>query len=273
MITIIFAPPRTGKTCFMTHTANTVAFDRQRTRAMQAEIFNKRQNGFAAIQTVPAHCVSANYDMTLRKFGYSPRYNRRINPYRLGFTNPFVETYFNLPYEFICITEAQKYLNSRMSTYFPDWQSRWYEQHGHNNLDIMLDTQRPMLIDVNIRELSSFIEIVSLDIKTDKFGKPCHLRWLIRHIDNSGLFDKYMASGKKDKSCYTEDIVTAEYNVFACYNSQSCKPKFYDGHFEHDFDYSPAEPTEETLDGYIRYLQENDDELPARFYQKRGNVV
>ena len=82
-----------------------------------------------------------------------------------------------------------------------------------------------------------------------------------------------MASGKKDKSCYTEDIVTAEYNVFACYNSQSCKPKFYDGHFEHDFDYSPAEPTEETLDGYIRYLQENDDELPARFYQKRGNVV
>lgn len=66
---------------------------------------------------------------------------------------------------------------------------------------------------------------------------------------------------------------TADYNVFACYDSQSCKPKFYDGHFEHDFDYSPAEPTAETLDGYIRYLQENDDELPKDFYQKRGKAA
>lgn len=273
MITIIFAPPRTGKTCFLTHTACLTAFDRQRTRAMQAAIMNKQANGFDAMQTIPAHCVSANYDMTLRKFGYSPRYNRRINPFRLGFYNPFVETHFNLPYESIFITEAQKYLNSRMSAYFPDWQSRWYEQHGHNSLDIWLDTQRPMLIDVNIRELSQFIEIVSLDIRYNPFGVPCRLRWLIRRIDNSGLFDKYMASGKQDKSCYTEQVITANYNVFDCYDSQCCKPKFYDGHFEEDFDYSVAEPTEQTLEGYMRYLQENDDELPENYYQKRSKVA
>jgi hypothetical protein len=57
-----------------------------------------------------------------------------------------------------------------MSKAFPDWQSRWYEQHGHNNLDIWLDTQRPMLIDVNIRELSQFVEIVKLDKAFDRFG-------------------------------------------------------------------------------------------------------
>lgn len=270
MIDIIFAPPRTGKTCFLTHMANTIAFDRQRNRAMQAEIFIKRQNGFDAITTIPAHCVAANYDIVMRKFGYSPRMSRQINPYRLGFANPFVKTHFNLPYECIFITEAQKYLNSRMSSYFPDWQSRWYEQHGHNNLDIFLDTQRPMLIDVNIRELASFTEIVKLDIRQDKFGRPCRLRWLVRYIDNSGLFDKYMASGKQDETCYTEETVTADYNVFACYDSQSCKPKFYDGHFDADFDYFPAEPTGETLDGYMHYLQENDDELPVNYYQKRG---
>ena len=273
MITIIFAPPRTGKTCFMTHTANTIAFDRSRNRVMQAEIMSKRANGFKSIETIPTHCVSANYDMTLRKFGYSPRYNRRINPFRLGFVNPFVDTHFNLPYECIFITEAQKYLNSRMSAYFPDWQSRWYEQHGHNNLDIWLDTQRPMLIDVNIRELSQFVEIVKLDIKYGQFGIPCRLRWLIRRIDNSGLFDKYMASGKRDKSCYDEEVVTADYNVFASYDSQSCKPKFYDGHFTEDFDYMPAEPLSETIEGYIKYLQDNDDELPPNFYQKRGKAA
>lgn len=273
MIDIIFAPPRTGKTCYMTHMANTIAFDRQRTRAMQTEILSKQSNGFDSIQTIPQHCVAANYDITLRKFGYRPRYSRRINPYRLGFDNKFVDVHFSLPYECYFISEAQKYFDSHLALYYPAWQSRYYEQHGHNNLDFYLDTQRPMLINPNIRELSKFTEIVDLDMQYDRFGEPCRLQWLVRHIDNSGLFDKYMLSGKQDKSCYIEEVVTADYNVFACYDSRACKPKFYAGHFDKDFDYSVAEPTEETLEGYIRYLQENDDELPENFYVKRGKAA
>lgn len=270
MITIIFAPPRTGKTVLMTHLANTAAFNKERNSLMRREILRKRANGFSHLRTIPIHCVSANYDMSFHKYRYSVRYNRRINPYRLGFANPFVETHFNLPYEVICITEAQKYLNSRMSMYFPDWQSRWYEQHGHNNLDIYLDTQRPMLIDVNIRELSQFIEVIKLDVEYDCYGQPNKLVWLVRRVDNSSLYDKYMTSGKQDTSCYTEDVIVADYNVFACYDSQSCKPKFYEGHFNEDFDYNPATPLPQTFEGYIQYLQQNDDELPDNFYQKRG---
>lgn len=269
MITIIFAPPRTGKTCFLTHMACETAFDRQRNKAMQSEIQSKMANGFDGIQTIPTHCVSANYDIIMRKFGYRPRLSRRINPYRLGFANGFVATHFNIPYEAIFIQEAQCYLNSRMSAAFPAWQSRWYEQHGHNNLDIWLDVQRPMLIDVNIRELSKFIEIVKLDKRYDDFGRVCRLKWHIRRIDNSGLFDKYMSSGKRDKSCYTADTVIADYNVFDCYDSQSCKPKFYDGNFHRDFDYKQSEPTDETFDGYKRFLHEFGDELPDKFYTRR----
>lgn len=269
MITIIFAPPRTGKTCFMTHCLRVKMFDRQRNRAMQNEIMQKQVNGFTNIKTIPVHCVSANYDIIGKKFGYSPRFSRRINPYRLGFANKFVKTHFNLPFECIGITEAQKYLNSRMSMYFPEWQSRWYEQHGHNNLDIFLDTQRPMLIDVNIRELAQFVEIVKLSIRYDNFGRVKSLTWKIRRIENSSLFDRYMSSGKKDKECYIEEEITANYNVFDCYNSYSCKPKFYDGHLDEDFDYQQAESIEETIQGYIKYLNENDDELPENFYLRR----
>ena len=110
----------------MTHMLNLHAFDRERTKSMTREIMRKNANGFNL--TIPKHCVSANYDITFRKFGYSPRFNRRINPYKLGFKNQFVETHFTLPYEAIGITEAQKYLNSRMSMYFPEWQSRWYRK-------------------------------------------------------------------------------------------------------------------------------------------------
>ena len=107
MINVIFAPPRTGKTCLMTHLLNTAMYDRQRNRAMACEIMQKRLNGFNSL-TIPQHCVSANYDIFGRKFRYSRRYSRRINPYRLGFVNPYVDVHFNLPYEVIGITEAQK---------------------------------------------------------------------------------------------------------------------------------------------------------------------
>ena len=270
MITIIFAPPRTGKTCFMTHCLRQIAFDSERNRKMAKEITTKNNNGFKL--TIPKHCVSSNYSIKFRKFGYSPRLSRVINPYRLGFKNDFVKTHFNYQFEAIGITEAQKYLNSRMSMYFPEWQSRWYEQHGHNNLDIFLDTQRPMLIDVNIRELAQFIEIMKLDIYYDDYGRVCKLKWLIRKIENSQLFDKYMASGKKDKTCYTDEVVVADYNVFALYDSQCCKPKFYDGHMDEDFDIQESQPTEESLEGYIKYLEEVDDELPKNFYQRRKSA-
>lgn len=270
MIVIIFAPPRTGKTCFMTHCLNTYAFDRERIRQMKSEIEQKNKNGFNL--TIPKHPVSSNYAITFRKFRYKPRKSRIINPYRLGFDNPNVKTHFNFPHEVIGITEAQKYLNSRMSMYFPEWQSRWYEQHGHNNLDIFLDTQRPMLIDVNIRELATFVEIVELKVSYNKKGRIDALKWKIRIIENSQLFDKYMASGKRDSTCYEERTIIADYNVFALYDSRSCKPKFYDGHFDEDFDIQESETVENSLEGYIKYLQEVDDELPELFYTRRKSA-
>lgn len=268
MITIIFAPPGFGKTSFLAHMLNMACFDRNRNKNMLHEIANKKNNGFNKL-TAPLHCVSSNFACVFRKFGYRQRHNRFINPYRLGFANKYVKTHFNLPFECIGITEAQKYLNSRMSMYFPDWQSRWYEAHRHDNIDIWLDTQRPMLIDANIRELARFIEIVNLKIKHNKNGLVKSLIWTIRVIENSNLFDTYMASGRKDKSCYTEQTVEANYNVFELYDSQSCKPKFYDGHFDEDFDYNESKTVEPTLDGYIEYLKQNDDELPENYYQRR----
>lgn len=264
-ITIIFAPPRTGKTAFMTYLANEFAFDRLRFKLMRDEIFQKNKNGFNL--NIPNSIVCSNYDMEFIKFGYSHRKNIRINPFRLGFKNSFVDTHFIAPYSVICITEAQKYLNSRMSRYFPDWQSRWYEQHGHNFYDIFLDVQRPMLIDVNIRELSQFIEIVKLD-KVCVNKKIVKMIWTIRKISCSAEFDIYMSSGRKDASCYVEEKVVVDYSVFNIYDSRSCKPKFYDGHFEEQYLNDLSDKTTESLEGFIEYLIKNDDELPENFYKK-----
>lgn len=269
MIVILVAPPRYGKTILMTKFANMVCFDRQRTRAMQNEILIKRANGFENLKTIPNHCVASNYDMRLRKFGYSVRYPRIINPFRLGFANQWVETHFSLPYELYCIDEAQRYLNSHMALYYPDWQSNYYEQHGHNNLDFILATQRPMLINANIRDLAVFIEVMHLDVRYNDFGKPERFDWDCRFIDCSSAWESYIASGKKDKGCYKSIDFTETLNLFECYDHQSCKPKFYCGHMDEDFDYTVSELTGNDAESYIKYLEKYDEEYPKGFYQKR----
>ena len=62
---ILTAPPRYGKTSLMTHWANEVAYERSRSRLMQTEIQNKINSGFSSIKTIPQHCVSANYNLTI----------------------------------------------------------------------------------------------------------------------------------------------------------------------------------------------------------------
>ena len=265
---IIFGPPGVGKTSLMVALANLFVFSRERNKLMQNEISRKNTLGFSL--SIPCHTVSANFDIIAKKFRCSSRTIRRINPYRLGFANEYVDVHFNLPYESIFITEAQKYFNSRLSKYFPVWQSRWFEMHRHNNISVFMDTQRPMLIDVNIRDISKFWEVVKINVLYDYKGRVVGVSWNIRVIDNSSLFDKYMASGKLDSSCFKEIIFSVDFNVFKLYDSQSCKPRFYDGHFDSDFDLKFTDVVDESFDGYLKYLLENDDELPDGYYQKKS---
>lgn len=272
MILILVAPPRYGKTILMTSFANMVCFDRQRTRAMQNEIIRKQVSGFTKLHTIPKHCIASNYDMKLRKFGYSVRSPRRINPFKLGFKNQYVDTHFSLPYELYCIDEAQKYLNSHMALYYPDWQSNFYEQHGHNNLDFILATQRAMLINANIRDLAVFIEVRELEVKYNELHQPKKFAWDCRFFDCASAFDSYIASGKKDRGCYKSVDFSDTQNLFDCYDHQSCKPKFYGGHMNEDFDYVQSELVGEDAESYIRYLENYDEEYPKGFYQKRASL-
>lgn len=269
-ILIIYGNCGAGKTVLLSHLANQFAFDGDRNRAMQEEIQTLNANGFNL--TVPEHCVATGgYDLTCKKWRYYPRQSRRINPYRLGFANPYVETHFSVPYEVYAITEAQKYLNSRMSMFFPDWQSRWYEGHRHNHLEIMLDCQRPELIDVNVRTLATFWEICDLKIGYDYFGKVNHLEWYVKEIKDSKSYDKYVLSAGRDSDLYTEKIISANYNVFDLYDSYALKPKFFDGHMNtfDDFDLDYGGVVEENFDSYVEYLKKFNDELPDKFYKRK----
>ena len=259
MITIVCGLPGKGKTSLLAHLATCEMFNWERIRNMHSKIDELNTGGFNLSK--PRHPVVANFDIVGHKFRYTTRLSRKINPYRLGYHNERVDVHFLPPFSVVFITEGQKYLDSRMSTKgYPEWQSRWYEQHRHNDLDIYIDVQRFDLIDKNIRELACVIEIENVEFK---WGQTI---WSVREYTDHKAFEAQIFESRK---------ITAEYDVRQNYNHQSCKPKHYEIYLvnRQDFELDEHEPLEHTLDGYIRKLTMEDDEYPVGFYGERGERV
>ena len=236
MITEIFGQIGYGKSAFLTHMLREYAFDRDRNRQMRAAII--ADNATSDIQrTIPPHCVSANYDCTFRKFGYHPRFNRIIDPSRLGIydVESGIKPHFNFPYEVIGIDEAQRWFSGKGKG-VPTWQKRWFELHRHDRLDIFLATQRAINIDKDIRDLAQGIHITGHKKYYDRYGRVVRIKWIV-HTIKEGDIDKYLgASEDEQKKCCTKEVITANYDVFSMYNSYCFKSKFYEGHENEDFD-------------------------------------
>lgn len=240
MITEIFGQIGSGKSVFLTHLLHEYAFDKERNRQMRLAI--AADNATSDIQrTIPPHCVSANYQCTFRKFGYRPRFNRIIDPARLGIYDESVgvKPHFNFPYEVIGVDEAQRWFSGKGSG-VPAWQKRWFEIHRHDHLDVFLATQRAINIDKNIRDLSQGIHIKELKKYYDKYGKIVRLKWIVNMI-SEGNIDAYLeATESEKKSFYHKEVITAKYDVFSMYDSYCFKSKFYEGHENEDFDLNYA---------------------------------
>lgn len=267
-IYIICGEPGVGKTRLLTYIARCRAFDRERNKAMEQEIKQMQENGFKV--TMPKHNVCSNYELKLHKFCYSERRENRINPFRLGFQRMTkIKLHFIAPYSTIFITEGQKYLNSRMSMYYPDFQSRWYEAHRHLDLDIFIDVQRAMLIDTNVRSLATIIEIQSCEDIFNKLGQRAGTIWKVKVFATSEQYENYLSGGRKDISAYSEKTITADCDVCSMYDHKSCKPKFIDGHYDDDFTQNYGEDCGSTPEELIAYLEKYDDEMPTGFYERR----
>ena len=274
--TIISGNTGSGKTCLMTHFLTEAVFDRDRAMAHKREVAQLNAGGFnlTAFGYTPAY---TNYKVMARKPMRLPRKTMRINPYRLGLHNPFVETHFIPPYAVIGITEAQKYFNSRKSSKYPDWQSRWMELHRHHGLEIYMDAQRANLIDANIREIFRIVEVQECTFVRSiwRLGGIKKVTWKVREFECSDDYDAFKET--RDKRFYKERTITANYNVGRNYDTKSGAPKFYNGHIQAGKDFHKDEwiDIEKTPEGYTNYLAEVDDEEPAGFYQdnrKRSTV-
>lgn len=272
MITIIFGECGAGKTALMTHLLNQSNFDLKRYNNMCNSLQDISDTYNLDIINTPNTHVMANYNINFFKFGYTRNKNLYVNPFKIGFKNKFVDVQRIPPFAFIGIDEAQEYFNSRLSKYYPSWQSRFYEKHRHFDLDFILVAQRADLIDINIRDLAHFIDIEELRIINDNNGIPKKLVWKVRKINSVRKYNRYINSDCTDKSCYKTEKIIADYNVFACYDSKAEKTRFIETYIGQETYFEDYSSSIEDLDELIKYLEKYNSLMPKGFYQKGSTL-
>lgn len=228
MITVVFAKPRRGKTAFLT--ANMALYLNRSSNDL--ELY---QNCCEAVQSINA---SGNFRFDLPR--HSPVYSDYktcfqvgfkkfessyyIDGFHVGHENKYVEVFPVLPCSKIFLTEAQRYYDSSHQK-LARWVSGWYEEHGHFDLDIWMDTQRPILIHKNIRELVDyFIYVDSMQNITDKMGNIIASHWELKYFDDWKYAEDFINSGDT-KHCVSK---TFDYvgNVFEHYESRCYRSEF-----------------------------------------------
>ena len=95
------------------------------------------------------------------------------------------------------------------------------------------------------------------------------IKWKVRRIANSALYDVYLSSGKTDKQTFSEETIKADYDVFRLYDSRNLKPLFYAGHLRQDFDIFPATIIDGSRDSFVESIKKHLEELPDGFYSKK----
>jgi hypothetical protein len=238
VITIVFGAPGVGKSALMTHFIKKVYIEEgaallDQTQAKIEEL-NRSRDKLLTFPDKPP--IFSDYRVKF-KVGYEKYYEPYfVNGFYLGLPNDRINTIYLPPYSKVFLSEVQRYYDSRKSKSTPDFISRMYEMHRHYGIDVYMDIQRPMLIDLNIRELCKrFIEVVSMVHTTDYTGEITKTMFHCREFDSWRALETYMENGT---ATYTDRAFVNEGNIFRCFNSFNYFDEFLpkDGK---DFNYLP----------------------------------
>ncbi len=178
--------------------------------------------------------LDVKFEIDYEEF-YEPYY---LAPYNLGIAEQGKNGYpvqFFPPHSLLIIPEAQRYFDSRQG--INPRVSAFFEKHRHQHLDIILESQRPDLIDLNIRRLThKFVELRGIDNKTNFAGCVESTTWKTREFTSWNDVDDYLKGKQAD---YKDKPIKYEGNIFDCYNSFACAEEFFprvkNGRTKYDF--------------------------------------
>ncbi len=128
------------------------------------------------------------------------------------------------PGSVIIIDEAQNELNSK--TDLKRAVSEFFEKSRHADFEIWIASQRPILINKDIRDLSHhFIQIYNFEMTEAPFGIICSLKWNCREFNNRAEVDEYVDMSKESQEActyYRETVYEDTGDILDYYDTKGC---------------------------------------------------
>lgn len=225
-IHLVYAPPKVGKSAFLTYVALYSMEDRERIYNAKMVLNQMMDCGYPLQYYYQfPHYTFVNQEFFRVAKMRSLIKTHVINPFELALPNNKFETMFIPEYSTILIDEAQKYYNSRKEV--SSYVCNWFETHGHAHYDIWLATQRPKMIDLRIRELiTDFKFVEKLEFIATKKGVETVFT-VIEHNDCYSV-QKFIESGFKDPAGKRKQYSIAT-DIRKCYDAYCYRQAFYNG--------------------------------------------
>ncbi len=224
----VFGDRGAGKSAFLMRIISEIYFDRgqellENSRCIIKEVNKTRKTKLKLPDKVPIYCNFKcripNPDGSI----YKPHY---ITGSEIGIGKKYKKFY---PGAVIVIDEAQNEFNSKAD--LPRAVSAFFEKSRHADFEIWVASQRPILINKDIRDLSRhFIQIYeNLEMTETHFGIICGLKWHCREFDSRADVDEYVELSKKGKGetvSYSETTYAGGGEILDYYDSKTYRQDY-----------------------------------------------
>lgn len=164
----------------------------------------------------PKHTVQSNEALWVKKYGKLIR-NYNMPGDKNGMYDENYETYCPPPCSIIRWDEAQKDIPGKNDQQLPPRVAFETQTHRKWGLDMLFFSQRATILNLNVRDNATIIEIESMQHKYNKYGFIISTTWKLKVFTTLKALDCYLATNKKT---YKSTSYTFEGNIFDHYNSE-----------------------------------------------------
>lgn len=158
----------------------------------------------------------------------------RFNALEFGLPNSTHKTALLCPCGRYFFDETQALFDSHQGA-LPPFVSQAIELAGQYKLFLCFIVQRPMRLPKDVRDLSVFFEVISIENEFNSFGSLISSTWNVNVIYDNSVLEQYLTS--KDPTLIDAKIKIRfskpTYNIFDCYDTNYFLPMFVRG-FENE---------------------------------------
>lgn len=218
----LFGERGAGKSAFLMNVIDDIYFNHgeeifENSRRIVEEQNKKRKTKLTLPCKVPIYCINFKCKITNPDGSiYEPYY---LKGSELGIGKKYKKIY---PGAVIIIDEAQNELNSKSD--LKREVSAFFEKSRHADFEIWIASQRPILINKDIRDLSHhFIQICKLEMDVAPFDIICGLKWHCREFNSRADVDEYADLSKSEQDAnvnYRETVHTGAGEITEYYDSK-----------------------------------------------------